>query len=358
MALNPTGQHADWVEFQQEVQNEYDQTNRALSEITLMLEQSQTELARLSQRNAMVTGHIQQVQAQFETMPRTDMRDIFLDALDAQQRLLVMRGQLEKLQGDQACLQRHLEWLEKTRALVGDPDTTHKKNQQRPSGEHLVDQIMEAQENERKHLSEMMHDGPAQTMSNFIVQAEIVSRLMDIDPARAKAEIETLKVEAKRTFDKVRAFVSQLEPMSLDDLGLIPTLERFVDESMTQSGAEINLNVKGTERRLERSQSIMIFRAVEELVGNAIRHNAEPTTKLVINIQIVMDEDLIKITVSDNGVGFDSTSEIVGQKNGLRMLKDRVELVNGYLEVASVSGSGCRVSLQVPVYEISAESQY
>lgn len=356
MALNPTGQHSDWVEFQQEVLNEYDQTNRALSEITMMLDQSQTELARLSQRNAMVTGHIQQVQAQFETMPRTDMRDIFLDALDAQQRLLVMRGQLEKLQGDQAGLQRHLEWLEKTRMFVGEADTTRKKKMQGPSGGHLVDQIMAAQENERKHLSEMMHDGPAQTMSNFIIQAEIVSRLMEIDPARARAEIETLKVEAKKTFDKVRAFVSQLEPMSLDDLGLIPTLERYVDESVTQSGADINLTVKGTERRLERSQAIMIYRAVEELVGNAIRHNAEPAVRLVVNLQIVIEEDLIKVTVSDNGVGFDSTSEIVGQKNGLRMLKERVEIVGGYLEIASVTGSGCRVSFQVPVYEITPET--
>jgi two-component system sensor histidine kinase DegS len=355
MALISTGQNSSWIEFQQEIQNEYDQTNRALGEITLMLEQSQNELARLSQRNAMVTGHIQQVQAQFETIPRSDMRDIFMDALDAQQRLLVMRGQLEKLQGDQASLQRHLDWLEKTRAMVGEPDTNQKKKQQRPSGEHLIDRIMEAQENERKHLSEMMHDGPAQTMSNFIVQAEIVSRLMDMDTARAKAEIENLKVEAKKTFDKVRAFVSQLEPMSLNDLGLIPTLERFVDESMTQSGAEINLDVKGTERRLERSQSIMVYRAVEELVGNAIRHNPEPTSKLIVNLQVVMEEDLIKITVSDNGIGFDSTSDIVKTKNGLRMLKERVELVGGYLEVASVPGSGCRVSFQVPVYEIVPE---
>jgi len=320
-----------------------------------MLEQSQTELARLSQRNAMVTGQIQQVQAQFETMPRTDMRDIFMDALDAQQRLLVMRGQLEKLQSDQAGLQRHLDWMEKTRAVVGEPETAKKKKPQRMSGEHLIDQIMAAQENERQHLSEMMHDGPAQTMSNFIVQAEIVSRLMELDPAKARAEIETLKVEAKKTFDKVRAFVMQLEPMTLNDLGLIPTLERFVDESITQSGAEINLTVKGAERRLERSQSIMVFRAVEELVGNAIRHNAEPSKKLIINLQVVMEEDLIKVSVSDNGVGFDSTSEIVKNRNGLRIIKDRVELVGGYLEISSVPGSGCRVSFQIPVYEISNE---
>jgi two-component system, NarL family, sensor histidine kinase DegS len=355
MALIQTGQNSGWNEFLVEILNEYDQTKRALSEITLMLDQSQTELAKLSQRNAMVTGHIQQVQSNFETMPRADMRDIFMDALDAQQRLLVMRGQLEKLQGDQAGLQRHLDWLEKTRAMIGEPDSAPKKKHQRPSGENLIDQIMEAQENERRHLSEMMHDGPAQTMSNFIVQTEIVGRLMDMDVARAKAELESLKVEAKKTFDKVRAFVSQLEPMTLNDLGLIPALERYVDEASTQSSTEINLNVKGAERRLEHSQAIMIYRGVEELVENSLRHNSEQTEKLIISLQVVMEEDLIKVTVSDNGIGFDPNSEIVKRKTGLRTLKERVEMVDGYMEIASVPGSGCRITFQVPVYEINSE---
>lgn len=355
MALIPTGQNSSWNEFQQEIQTEYDQTKRALSEITLMLDQSQAELAKLSQRNAMVTGHIQQVQAQFETMPRADMRDIFMDALDAQQRLLVMRGQLEKLQSDQTGLQRHIEWLEKTGLMVGEPESGQKKNIPAPSGESLIDQIMEAQETERRRLSEMMHDGPAQTMSNLIIQTEIVSRLMDIDTARAKAEVENLKVEAKKTFDKVRAFVSQLEPMALNDLGLVPALERLVDEIQTQSNAEINLNVKGTERRLERSQLIMVYRAIEELLNNAVHHNSELTSKLIVNLQIVLEEDLLKITVSDNGVGFDSNSEIMSKKSGLRIVKERVELVNGYMEIVSVPGSGCRVTFQVPVFEITSE---
>jgi two-component system sensor histidine kinase DegS len=73
------------------------------------------------------------------------------------------------------------------------------------------------------------------------------------------------------TFQKVRSFIFELRPMMLDDLGLFPTLKRYVDALKEQSGVEISLRIKGQERRLEPYLEVMIFRAVQELLGNAIR---------------------------------------------------------------------------------------
>ena len=95
------------------IQAEFDETCRALKEITLMLEQSRVELSKLTQRNAAVTAHLQQIHDQIGRIPADEVRTVYDSALDAQQRLFVMRGQLEKLQSDQTHLERYKGILER-----------------------------------------------------------------------------------------------------------------------------------------------------------------------------------------------------------------------------------------------------
>src|SRR5215208_1172583 len=95
-----------------DLQAELNETEKALREITLMIEQSQGEVSKLSQRNAAITTHLQQVQNQLDKMPPQEIRSAYDSALDAQQRLLVMRGQLEKLQNEKSHLERFKTTLE------------------------------------------------------------------------------------------------------------------------------------------------------------------------------------------------------------------------------------------------------
>ncbi|HKY53185.1 MAG TPA: hypothetical protein VJM08_02715, partial [Anaerolineales bacterium] len=97
------------------LQTELEETQRALREITLMIEQSQGELSKLSQRNAAITTHLQQVQNQLDKIPPQEIRNAYDSALDAQQRLFVMRGQLEKLQSEKAHLERFKSTIEQAR---------------------------------------------------------------------------------------------------------------------------------------------------------------------------------------------------------------------------------------------------
>src|SRR6188474_3688502 len=101
----------DELDFEKEL----DETQRSLREITLMIEQSQGELAKLTQRNAAITTHLQQVQNQLDRMPPQEIRSAYDSALDAQQRLLVMRGQLEKLQTEKSHLERFKSTIEQAR---------------------------------------------------------------------------------------------------------------------------------------------------------------------------------------------------------------------------------------------------
>src|SRR5829696_9391561 len=100
---------------QLDLQAELDETEKSLREITLMIEQSQGEVLKLSQRNAAITTHLQQVQNQLDKMPPQEIRSIYDSALDAQQRLLVMRGQLEKLQNEKSHLERFKTTLQRAR---------------------------------------------------------------------------------------------------------------------------------------------------------------------------------------------------------------------------------------------------
>ncbi len=324
------------------IQSELEETEKTLRETTMMINQSQQEFTKLSQRNAAITAHLQQVQAKMESIPVTDVRMAYESALDAQQRLFVMRGQLEKLQSEKIHLEKHRITLEKMISATGpDGGSQQKSSKVTTPG---MEMIINAQESERQRLSRQMHDGPAQALSNFILQTEIAMRLLDIDPAQARSELSSLKTAAMTTFQKVRNFIFELRPMMLDDLGLVPTIKRYIDTFKEQTGLEVNLAVSGKERRLEPYVEVMIFRSMQELLGNAVRHSQATHVK----VQLDMGDASVKVSVDDNGKGFDT--EIIKQGNslGLKLIQERAEMLGGTFESDSVIGKGTRIAFSVP----------
>jgi two-component system sensor histidine kinase DegS len=336
-----------WKNLKEKVNEELDQSRRELKEITLMLEQSQLEVSKLGQRNASITAHLQHIQSQFENLPRSDIRMAYDSALDAQQRLFVMRGQVEKLQSDLTHLKRYMTVLEQVcQILVGASSQESKANGRSELAE-TVEMMIQAQEADRQRLSRQMHDGPAQALSNFILQTEIAVRLFDKDQTKAKEELANLKVSATSTFQKVREFIFELRPMMLDDLGLAPTLKRYVDVFKDQPGLEIQMSITGMERRLESYLEVMIFRAVQEILNNAIRHSQASQIRILVD----MGEMRIKVSVDDNGKGF-NLEKLENQRYvGLRMIKERVEMLGGSTDIESVISQGTRVAFQVPAVE-------
>ena len=330
---------SDSTDFQAELE----ETQRALREVTLMIEQSQGELGKITQRNAAITSHLQQLQKQSTSVE--DLKMSYDSALDVQQRLFVMRGQLEKLQNDTVHLTKYKAVLEK---LVSGGNDNSVNSSTPVSGAKSqmagIEMIVNAQESERQRLSRQMHDGPAQALSNFILQTEIAMRLLDADPAQARDELGSLKASAMGTFQKVRSFIFELRPMMLDDLGLIPTLKKYADAFKEQAGLDVSVTVTGTERRLEPYLEVMVFRAVQELLGNASRHSQAT----LIKVQADLGNDLIRVSVEDNGKGF-SPEILKESKNlGLKLIRERAEMLGGSFEVDSAAGSGARISFAVP----------
>jgi len=328
-----------------DVKSELDETQRALRETTLMIEQSQGEVAKLTQRNAAITSHLQQVQNQISDMPVEEIRMAYDSALDAQQRLFVMRGQLEKLQNDKTHLERYQTALANLKNGVQSSSASSSATGSGKGSLASVEMLVNAQEAERQRLSRQMHDGPAQALSNFILQTEIAMRLLDVDPAQAKDELGNLKVAAMGTFQKVRNFIFELRPMMLDDLGLIPTLRKYAEAFKEQTGLEVSVNISGKERRLESYIEVMVFRAMQELMGNAARHS-QPT---LIKLNVDLTDDFIRASVDDNGRGFDYESLENDQSLGLKLIRERTEMLGGNFEVDSATGKGTRVTFSLPL---------
>src|SRR4030043_1398553 len=334
-----------WEQLKQDCISELELAQRELKEIIMLIEQSQLETSRLQQRNASISAHLQQILAQIESVSKDEIRMTYEAALDAQQRLFVMRGQIDKLQSDHSHIDHYQKIIERVnQALETEELNSNGSKKEQSSLAKTVEMIIQAQEAERGRLARQMHDGPAQALSNFILQAEIAMRLFDVDQLKEKEELLGVKSTASSTFQKVRDFIFNLRPMMLDDLGVAPTLSRYVEPFKEQSGIEVRLVSTGMEQRFEPYLEVMVFRAIQELLGNIANHSQ--ATQVII--QMDSSTSGIRVSIEDNGKGFDV--EKLDEKGGmgLKVIRDRVQMLGGTIEIHSSIDHGTHILFQIP----------
>ncbi|MBL6983080.1 MAG: sensor histidine kinase, partial [Anaerolineales bacterium] len=307
------------------------------------------EVGKLAERNASEVSRLQKVQNQSDALLPLEVRQAYDGALEAQQRLFLMRGQVDKLNSDKKNLENLVSTLVSVTELLGDSSQIPKGGADKETFS-MIEAIIQAQEAERQRMSRQMHDGPAQALSNFILQSEIAMRLFDVDQDQAREELVSLKMAATSAFQQVRNFVFELRPMMLDDLGLIPTLKRYSEAFKDQTAVEVELKISGLERRLESYIEVIIFRSLQDLLGFAHREGA--ATKITISMNI--GENNVKISMDDNGKGFDVEEVFKGSGISIKAIKDRIEMLGGFMEVESTGGNGGYYNFQIPV---SATSQ-
>jgi two-component system sensor histidine kinase DegS len=348
-----------------EVQAEYDRIQLRLKELQTLIDQSQAEVKRLQQKSVDITAQMNRLEANFDTVPRNDIKVIYTNAMDTKTRLLTMQSQLEKVQHDRSQLESFGKILEHllsmlqgvpVGAVVGSASSS--EGGQSAGDGHLspetIIRIIESQEAERQRLARQMHDGPAQSLTNFILQAEICQRLFDRNPDKATAELGNLKVAASTTFQKVRDFIFDLRPMMLDDLGVAPTVRRYIDAFAEKSSIQTQLNIVGEERRrLESHTEVMMFRSVQELLGYARDQAGASKVKVVLDVS----GSPIKASVSFNGKGVDEIEATVEQSGnkvfGLKSLRERIELIGGTMSVSGMEGEESLVEITLPAGEVA-----
>jgi hypothetical protein len=127
--------------------------------------------------------------------------------------------------------------------------------------------ILAAQEDLRRDIARAIHDGPAQSLTNIVLQAQIVERLLERDPAAARAEVQELIAMVQRTLEATKAFIFDVRPMVLDDLGLVPTLRRVARDRSRRAGVPVEFESLGSDRRLPMELESSIFRIADESVA-------------------------------------------------------------------------------------------
>jgi two-component system sensor histidine kinase DegS len=333
----------------EESRQDYDQTQKELKELEVLIQQSSAEVDKLVQRNSQITTKVHQMEANIDTYPRQDIKEIYSASKEAQTRLFMMRGQLEQLQSKQQNLEKYAELLR--RFLEVSEHVTYagpSAEGSAPAGERTIVRIIEAQENERLHLARQMHDGPAQSLTNLILQAEICERLFGTDPARAHIELGNLKNAVTATFQKTRGFIFDLRPMMLDDLGLVPTLKRYIQDFEEKSGLSTNLTIVGKERRLPPHTEVTVFRVVQGLLKNIDQH-AKAT---YVQVSLNLEGGVIGVSVEDDGSGFDVEDAMASARQrktlGIVAMQEQVEMLGGQINFESGIGRGTKVRLEIP----------
>jgi two-component system sensor histidine kinase DegS len=337
----------------EQLREDFDQAQKESKEIEVLIRQSSAEVEKLAQRNAQIANKLRQMEANLDIVPRQDIKEIYSAAQEAQMRLFMMRGQVEQLQGKQQYLERYANTLRQVldAAARGYPagGGAADEKEGHDGGGSLIIRTVNAQENERQRLARQMHDGPAQSLTNLILQAEICERLFDTDPVRARTELGNLKDAVTSTFRKVREFIFDLRPMMLDDLGLNPTLKRYAQDFESKSGLACNLTITGKEQRLPPHAEVTVFRVIQGLLNN-VRDHANATH---VEISLDLSPGGLKSTVEDDGSGFDVAEAIAAARQrktmGLITIMEQVEMLGGEIQFDSSVGRGTKVLLTLPV---------
>ena len=214
----------------------------------------------------------------------------------------------------------------------------------------LVIKMIEVQEEEKQKIAMDIHDGPAQSMAHLLIKAELCERLMDIDKERFRQEMANFKSLARETLKELRKTIFDLRPMSLDDLGLIATLERYIDNFIEYTGIHVDFKVVGQEYPLNKSIEISVFRMIQEALSNIRKHSKATEA----NVTIEFSPTRLNVSISDNGIGFnvdaltqDGDMSISGY--GLANMRERAELLGGNLTIRSAPYKGTRINFYISI---------
>jgi two-component system, NarL family, sensor histidine kinase DegS len=269
-------------------------------------------------------------------------------------RLVTMRSQLEQLNARQQMIKARqsqtLELVTILEPLIGAHAASSTAGS-RPadSGDDLIANIIQAQEKERLRISLQMHDGPAQSMSNLVLRVEICQRLIDRDLDMARSELGSLKSAINGVLQETRRFIFDLRPMTLDDLGLVPTLRRYIQQFNEKNKIEVNLMTQNADTRLPTHYEVAIFRLIQEALNNIAKHANASSARVLLDY----NNNGIHISVDDDGSGF-SIKEVLANDNrrnmGIATMRQQVEtLMRGEFGIESAVGRGTRIAAVIPL---------
>lgn len=340
--------------------HEFESITDELRAIKEQVHQVIEEGDRLETHSLFARKRLSEVSSHFNKYSEDEIRQAYEKAHELQMQLTVVRQNEKQLRNRRDELERRLlglnETIERADHLVGQISVVlnYLNSDFRQVGEIIEDakqkqefglKIIEAQEEERRKLSREIHDGPAQMLANVMLRSQIIDKVFRQDPEEGYNEIKDLRKMVRSALYEVRRIIYDLRPMALDDLGLIPTLKKYLS-TIEEYNSDTNIKFAyiGSERRITSKFEVAIFRMVQEAVQNALKH-AEASE---ITVKLELAKHHVTVIVKDNGKGFD-IREKKHDSFGLIGMRERVDLLDGNITIDSSIGAGTIIMIQVPI---------
>ena len=291
-------------------------------ELDLLVESTQTEINRLKSREDQTKARVEEVRGKQDSA-----REQIFGAADeyatAMSRRMTMEAQLSVLVAKRKLLDR-------VRTLVTSAQTHVREGAVPPlpaDASPVIDEgkllqaVVDTQEEERKRIARQVHDGPAQAMANVVLQSEISERLFGVDPNRSRTELAALRTMVNKTLQELRGFIFELRPMILDDLGLVPTMRRYVQTLVDKHGVRIDFSSTGRDRRLPSDDEVAIFRLIQDSLVERI----EKASAKDIVLGMTWRDEQLEILLQSDGKDLPVDGEL---QSGIRR-SERLDLLKG-----------------------------
>ena len=313
-------------------------------ELDLLVESTLTEVSRLKAREDQTRAKVEEARANPGNFQREQIFTLTDEHNAALSRRMTMEAQL-------AGLQAKRKLLERARALVtAAQDHVHTSSSRAPlpadtapiiDESRLLQAVVDTQEEERKRIARQVHDGPAQAMANVVLQSEISERLFEVDPQRSRTELAALRQMVNKTLQELRGFIFELRPMILDDLGLVPTMRRYVQTLIDKHGIRIDFSSTGRDRRLPSDDEVAIFRLIQDSLVERI----EKATAKDLVLGMTWKDDKLEILLQSDGKELPPDGEL---QSGLRR-SERLDLLHGESQHETRPDGTVVLNVHVPI---------
>jgi two-component system, NarL family, sensor histidine kinase DegS len=345
----------------EQCRTDYESITNELREIKRNVAQIINEGDKLDSQVRAARKRLSEVSKHFKDYSESEVREAYEVAHKLQMDLTMNRQTEKQLREKRDDLERRLlglnETIERAEHLVSQISVVmnYMMSDIRQMGEALETakqkqdfglKIIEAQEDERKRLSREIHDGPAQMMANVMMRSDLIEKVYkERGPGEAIDEIRNMKKMVRSALYEVRRIIYDLRPMALDDLGLVPTLKKYLQTiEEYHKTTRIQFTNIGEDKRLSSKYEVALFRMIQESVQNALKH----ASASLIQVKLEIKKDHVMAVIKDDGKGFD-INEKKPESFGILGIRERVELLEGELSIHSKIGTGTLIIIQVPM---------
>jgi len=210
--------------------------------------------------------------------------------------------------------------------------------------------ILEAQESERKRIARDIHDGPAQHLANVIMRVDICKIVIQKDLTQGLKELDELKESVKDALKEVRGIIYDLRPMSLDDLGLNQTIQQTIKNISQESDIDIKMKIGTPKTEVEPIIQVAVYRIIQEIFNNIKKHSKAKHAE----IKLDFGTKYLRLVITDDGIGFNVEETLKnvkaeGDSYGLVGILDRVEQLQGEIQIDSTEGAGTTFRVKLPI---------